>query len=61
LEFTIIIKLGYQNILICLVHMKTYEYVQVVENDNTNIRTNARINPPSSNTQEKYMIEKDCI
>jgi hypothetical protein len=54
-------KLGYQNISICLVHINTYGYIQRAKNANTNIRTNASTNPPSSNIEEKYMIKKDYI
>jgi hypothetical protein len=37
LEFSITIKLGYQNISICLVHIITYGYIRIAENANTNI------------------------
>jgi hypothetical protein len=54
-------KLGYENISICLVHIKTDRYIRVAENANTNIRTNGSINRPSSNIQEKYMIKTYCL
>jgi hypothetical protein len=41
--------------------MKTYGYIRQAENDNTNIPTNASINRPSSNIEEKYMIKKYCL
>jgi hypothetical protein len=41
--------------------MKTYRYIRLVENANTNIPTNASINRPSSNIEETYMIKKYCL
>ena len=61
MEFLITTNLGYQNISICLVHIKTDGYIRVEENANTNIPTNGIINQPSSNIQEKYMIKTYCL
>ena len=61
MEFSITTKLGYQNFSICLLHIKTCGYIRVVENANTNIPTNASINRPSGNIEEKYMIKKYCL